>query len=370
MKKTHDEVITGGPCGGKSTLMSKASHTLRSLGDIVYIVPEAATILINAGFDPTSKTFQSEIIKYQIMQENFFRQKAEQNTNQQVVLLHDRGIFDGRAYVSDKEFIEALSAEGLSLADMHRYNGVVHLVSAAVGAPDAYTTANNAARRETLEEAAVREKETLSAWLEHGKVTVIDNIGVTFEQKMDKAIAAILDSLGRPVPIEKEKKYKCKLVNLAHHLPADIMWRKIKIEQDYLQPLGQVSGQEILDRRIRKVLYSDNSVGHFYTEKTPLGIGERIEIERVIAAKEYHRFYNEEKDETKRKVRKTRLVFIADNRYFEFDTFTEPEKDYCLLEVKPTEENSSEKLPKFLEDIVLEDVTENQSYYNTNIASQ
>jgi len=41
-------VLTGGPCGGKSTAMAHISDRLASLGFRVYRVPEAATLLITA----------------------------------------------------------------------------------------------------------------------------------------------------------------------------------------------------------------------------------------------------------------------------------------------------------------------------------
>lgn len=42
-------VLTGGPCGGKSTAMSSISQRLKSLGYDVYCVPEVATLLITGG---------------------------------------------------------------------------------------------------------------------------------------------------------------------------------------------------------------------------------------------------------------------------------------------------------------------------------
>ncbi len=366
MKKISNSVLTGGPCGGKTTYLAYTPHKLRTLGDKVYVIPETATTLINAGFDPRDKNFQKEVLKYQLQQEEFFRQKAHSDSAEQIIIFHDRGIMDGRAYVSEEVFMEALSACGLSLSDMHRYDNVIHLVSAAIGASEFYSTANNAARRESPEEAAAQEKLALKAWLEHGKVDVINNIGVTFEEKIEKAYAALLDALGRPVPIEREKKYKCIKINLAHILNKEgIDWRKIKIEQDYLR-VSDIN----LERRVRKVIYGDGSTAFFYTEKVPHDVGARIERERTLKSDEYHRFLLAEREDNSQTIKKSRIAFIADDRYFEFDTFTDPAKEHCLLEVKPTITNPSENLPSFLGDVVLEDVTEDASYYGKNIAAR
>jgi hypothetical protein len=45
----HRIVLTGGPCAGKTTALSHISERLQSLGVKVFIVPEAATILIGGG---------------------------------------------------------------------------------------------------------------------------------------------------------------------------------------------------------------------------------------------------------------------------------------------------------------------------------
>jgi hypothetical protein len=40
-------VLTGGPCAGKSTALSHIANRLMSMGFLVFMVPEAATLLIN-----------------------------------------------------------------------------------------------------------------------------------------------------------------------------------------------------------------------------------------------------------------------------------------------------------------------------------
>ena len=64
-------ILTGGPCGGKSTALVALADHVRSFGFDVYTVPEAATIMINAGatFLDCSPdqliTMQSELIGIQ-----------------------------------------------------------------------------------------------------------------------------------------------------------------------------------------------------------------------------------------------------------------------------------------------------------------
>lgn len=62
-------------------------------------------------------------------------------TQQKSVILCDRGIMDGSAYVSKEEWNKLLHEEGLNhlSASVERYNAVFHLVTAADGASQHYT---------------------------------------------------------------------------------------------------------------------------------------------------------------------------------------------------------------------------------------
>ena len=63
-----------------------------------------------------------------------------------------------------------------------RYDGVLHLVSAAMGAEEHYSGENNAARRESVEEARVQDERIRGCWLGHPGFTLISNRGY-FERK-------------------------------------------------------------------------------------------------------------------------------------------------------------------------------------------
>src|SRR5262245_56015587 len=45
----HRIVLTGGPCGGKTTALAHIAERLQSLGFGVYLVPEAYTLLYTGG---------------------------------------------------------------------------------------------------------------------------------------------------------------------------------------------------------------------------------------------------------------------------------------------------------------------------------
>ena len=86
------------------------------------------------------------------------------------------------------------------------YDAVFHLVTAAKGAQEFYTLANNQARTETAEQAAAMDDKLIAAWTGHPHLRIIDN-STDFEAKMKRLIAEIAAFLGEPEPYEIERKF-------------------------------------------------------------------------------------------------------------------------------------------------------------------
>ena len=107
-------VITGGPCAGKTTAMERLQVFLRERGFRVFIVSEAATMLFLNGASPDDLAkrecafaFQQFVINTQISLEDSFENYAK-SCGQKSVLLCDRGIMDGSAYVDDDAWAKIL----------------------------------------------------------------------------------------------------------------------------------------------------------------------------------------------------------------------------------------------------------------------
>ena len=96
--KVFKFVLTGGPCGGKTTSLSHISSHLKSLGFEVYVLPETATLLIGSGVQYHGLTreqqlaHESSVIRFQRASEDAFVHRARQN-DKPTVLLCDRGLF-------------------------------------------------------------------------------------------------------------------------------------------------------------------------------------------------------------------------------------------------------------------------------------
>ena len=73
-----------------------------------------------------------------------------------------------------------------------RYDLVLHLVTAADGAEEFYTTANNAARTETAAEARALDRRVAGCWKDHPNLRRVPNDG-DFGHKLEAATDAVID---------------------------------------------------------------------------------------------------------------------------------------------------------------------------------
>lgn len=101
--------------------------------------------------------------------EDYFITLAKLNPETDAVILFDRGYMDNFAYLSQevREMYIAHTKEDLETIRDTRYDIVLHLVTAANGAADRYTTANNQARSEGIQQAIEIDNRIKSAWNGH-----------------------------------------------------------------------------------------------------------------------------------------------------------------------------------------------------------
>ena len=231
-------VITGGPCAGKSTAMSWIQNAFTQMGYAVLFVPETATELITGGVAPwtcgSNCEYQKCQLRLQLDKEKVFEQGARTMKAEKVLIVCDRGALDNKAYMNDEEFAQVLAYLGISeVALRDNYDAVFHLVTAAKGAEEFYTTANNAARTETVAEASALDDKLISAWTGHPHLRVIDNTS-NFENKMKRLIGEIRSFLGEPEPYEIERKFLIEYPDI-HWLESIPNCKRVEIIQTYLK---------------------------------------------------------------------------------------------------------------------------------------
>lgn len=353
-------VITGGPCAGKSTAMSWIHDAFTQLGYTVLFVPETATELITGGVAPwtcgTNAGYQKCQMKLQSVKESVFEQAAATMPVEKVLIVCDRGLLDNKAYMNEKEFAEVIASTGSNEIELRdNYDAVFHLVTAAKGAEEFYTTDNNSARKETVKEAAEIDDRIISAWTGHPHFRVIDN-SEDFDGKMKKLIAEISTFLGEPEPFEIERKYLIEYPDI-QWLESNPACQRVEIIQTYL---NSKDGDEI---RVRQRGSNGNYI-YFQTIKRKVTDVRRVEIEKHISQAEYLTLLMDA-DTTKRQIRKTRYCLTYENQYFEIDVYPFWD-DKAIVEIELRDENVPVVFPEKLR--VIKEVTDDSSYKNASLA--
>lgn len=201
-------VLTGGPCAGKTTALDRITDHFTNLGYKVFTVPEVPTMVTQAGWNymTDNKAFYYEgelvILELQLKLEDAVQRMAETLLDEQPCLIVcDRGTMDISAYISPEMWQELVARTGYTINQLReRYDAVLHLVTAADGAENYYTTANNAQRYEQANEEGLKlarelDGKTLAAWSEHPHLRVIDN-STDFNTKLNRVLQGITEVLG------------------------------------------------------------------------------------------------------------------------------------------------------------------------------
>ena len=353
-------VITGGPCAGKTTAMSRIQKTFSEKGYRVLFVPETATELITGGIAPWTcrdrVSFQTCLLKLQNAKERAFEEAARTMDAEKVLIVCDRGALDSKAYITPAEFqtlLQGLNENEVELRDS--YDAVFHLVTAAKGAEEFYTTANNGARTETPEEAALLDDKLIAAWTGHPHLRVIDNRS-SFELKIKRLLSEIAAFLGEPEPFEIERKFLIAYPDVAL-LEQKENCRRVDIIQTYLK------AEPGSERRIRQ-RGEDGHYLYYETIKQPVNGMKRVEIERRLTEREYLRLLMES-DPACHPIRKTRYCLTMNNTYYEIDLYPFW-KDQAIMEVEMSDETEEIEIPSFIQ--VIREVTEDENYKNAALA--
>ncbi len=355
-------VLTGGPCGGKTTALCYLQQKLTEYGFCVFIVPESATLLMNAGITTQNRIleledFQTAILNMTFQTENLIEAMAQKASPDKKVIIYDRGIMDAMAYMPKDMFEKIIAERKMTITEIRdgRYDAIFHLQTAAIDAPEFYTLENNSVRIETSEEARKVDGKILQSWIGCPHLRVVNN-STNFEHKLKKLLQEVCVVLGVPEPLEVERKF------LVKHFDHDKMehYQIIDIEQAYI-----ISGSSVKEVRVRK-RGQNGSFIYFQTTKKYHGYGERIETEHRISADEYIWSLRYKQPGT-RIIQKQRTCFLYKGKYFELDVFKNLKKELCILEVELVHIDDNFELPSFIE--ITKEVTADKSFSNSALAN-
>lgn len=211
--------LTGGPCAGKTTMLKAIKKYLNKEGIPNIIVPETATELILNGILPngTEKNnlfFQDLVLQSQLFKENRAEvyANAEYGELDKVVIIYDRGIIDGKAYLDSFEKI-LRNNNVTEIESLDKYDLVLDLITTADCNKKVYNNLNEA-RFENIEEAINVDRKTSNAWAGHRNLKII-NTSITLKEEVDIILKHISDLLQN----RETKKIDNYLVDLSDFVP-------------------------------------------------------------------------------------------------------------------------------------------------------
>ncbi len=173
--------LTGGPCAGKTTTISRIEEHLIDLGYHVLTLSECATETIRSGIRPFGNhavgvyEFENEILNLQLYKEKRFKDFIKYYPEDtKIILLCDRGSVDVCAYLGKENYERMLKENNLKHEDLlDDYDLVIHMITVAANMENRYSNSNNKARFEDSEEAINVDNNIKEAWKDYKNLKVV-----------------------------------------------------------------------------------------------------------------------------------------------------------------------------------------------------
>lgn len=362
--------LTGGPSSGKTSSMSYLRDKLSGLGFQVFVVTEMATLLLSGGasYRPDMDmdellAFESALMKNQMAVEDSYIDIAKASKRPTVILC-DRGVLDAKAYMSQEIFESLLDFHGWNETKLKegRYDAVIHMITAAIGAEKFYTKENNPSRMETAEEAASLDHLLRQSYIGHPNYTIIDN-STNFEGKVERVYSYVGSIVGLPKSISTKKKYLLKRNIREEEFPPFLKYEIHEMTQGFLRENDQNA-----QTRIRKRSQKGTHTYSISTKRTSSDGKEETVSVRPISAKIYYEL-SDILDPTMPSIKKVIKSFVYGEYYFELATYMLHDDDSnnpVVLQVEAPKDDI--ELPHFLKSLIEKDVTperETEDYYGS-----
>jgi predicted ATPase len=178
-------VLTGGPGGGKTTA---SALFRREIGELVVVVPEAATLLFSGGFPRSSETHARRSAQCAIYHVQRNLEDVQSALYPERILLCDRGTLDGAAYWpnGDQDFFESVGST--EAAELDRYDAVIFFETAAAGGIS--VEGGNPTRIESNEQAIGLDRKLRDLWSKHPRFVIVPH-NPSFVKKILFGLAAL-----------------------------------------------------------------------------------------------------------------------------------------------------------------------------------
>lgn len=365
--------LTGGPCAGKTTALSRIVETF-SPEFIVYTLPEVATMTFSSGVVIIPDAFTNEahkkmtqaICQMQISLETYFETIASLQ-NKKVLLVTDRGVCDNFVYCSPENKQSLLATENWSMNYLcnERYDMVLHLVTAANGAEEFYNLVNNSARWESRELAVTMDNKGQKEWMGHPNFVIVDNSKPGFEPKIQRMLNLVSNLIGTKRQHKCIKKYLLASEFSFENIPSEIKYQTFSEISNFL-----LTNTEKTVNCIFKRFYENQTVPiYIFTSRMIEEKYERrIETHKILSEKNYMDYLSQT-DPNYGTVAKNVAQFLFKNNreinIYQIEQIKVAGKSFCVLKViRDCEHEEVDNFPSFLK--VLEEITENPKFFSMN----
>ncbi|CAG9863849.1 unnamed protein product [Phyllotreta striolata] len=367
-------VLTGGPCGGKTTGQARLCTFFENLGWKVFRVPETASVLLGGGVKfadlnaDESIKFQENLLKTMLQIEDTFFALGK-TCKRNCLIICDRGAMDASAFVA-KDKWETIMRENawnnVELRD-NRYNQIIHMVTAAKGAEEFYSIEDHNCRSEGVQLARDLDTKAAAAWVGHPYFDVIDN-STDFEGKIRRLIVSVCHKIGLDTGDRLLKNSRKHKFLVEGPLPDDSVFppfQDFEVVHNYLQ--SNSPNQVRLRKRGQKGHYS---YIHTVRRQNQPG-GQVVEVKTQITHRDYINLLTQ-KDNSHFTIYKRRRCFIENNQYFQLDIYEQPSHPRCrgliLLETYSALDDQMllKTLPTFLN--IKKEVRGNPDYSMYNLS--
>lgn len=372
--RVYKIVLTGGPCGGKTTGQARLCTFFENLGWKVYRVPETANVLLSGGVkfselnDDQVDMFQENLLKTMIQIENTYFELGK-SCEKDCLIICDRGVMDAAAYIAKDKWEKILKRNDLNTADLRdmRYHQVIHMVSAACGAEGFYTTQDHASRSEDVHLAKSLDGKVSRSWIGHPYFDIIDNSS-DFENKIRRMIDIVCQRLGLDTG-DRFATNSIKRKWLVTYMPDDNLFptfQDFDVVHNYLRPSTNNTQVRLRKRGQR---------GHFNYTRTIRRpkVHDQVVEEKTKINQRTYMYMLTQTDLNHFPIYKKRRCFLHNNQYFQLDIYCKPAghprcNGLMLLETYSTLDDDKllDRLPKFLG--IKFEVTGNPKYSMFNLS--
>ncbi|KAG7202042.1 hypothetical protein KM043_004725 [Ampulex compressa] len=345
-KRVYKVVLTGGPCGGKTTGQTRLCTFFENMGWKVFRVPETATVLLSGGIKFSDLNaeegfkFQENLLRTMLQIENTFFQLGD-SCSRNCLIICDRGAMDASAFISKDKWELMMASNGWNNVELrdNRYNQIIHMVSAANGAEEFYSTEEHACRSEGVELARDLDYKAAAAW----------KLGIDTGDRLRASSRKVKFLVKGPLPVDTE-------------FPP---FQDFDVVHNYLQ-----SNNPKMQARLRK----RGQKGHWsyiHTIRRPKMCGQVIEVKTQLTHRDYFNMLAQ-RDDSHFTIYKRRRCFLINNQYFQLDIYREPGHPRCkgLMLLETYTALSSEELKNILPHFLMieKEVTGNPDYSMFNLS--